>query len=146
MGILIGLGAGFVALGVLLMGAGATTLLRARRDAASRVATWGVVAALQPRAGVRGAIYCPVVQFQAETGELVTFHSSMGGQPPLHAIGQRVAVFYDRARPDAAELEAPAVLWLVPAGIFAVGFIFAAVGAMLVFGVGLAALSSADAG
>ena len=141
MGILIALGAGFGALGVLLMGASAAALLRARREAASRLSAWGVVAALQPRAGLRGSIHCPVVQFQTEMGELVTFQSSVGGQPPLHAIGQRVAVFYDRARPDGAEIEAPAVLWLVPAGLFAVGLFFAAVGAMVVLGFGLLAVS-----
>ena len=83
MGILIALGVGFVVLGLLLMGAGATVLLRARREAALRVSAWGVVSALQPRAGLRGSIHCPVVQFRTETGELVTFHSTMGGQPPL---------------------------------------------------------------
>ena len=139
MGILIALGVGFVGLGVLLMGASAAALLRARREAASRLSAWGVVAALQPRAGLRGSIHCPVVQFQTETGELVTFQSSVGGQPPLHTIGQRVAVFYDRARPDGAEIEAPAVLWLVPAGLFAVGLVFAAVGAVMLLGFGLLA-------
>ena len=141
MGILIALGAGFGALGVLLMGASAAALLRARREAASRLSAWGVVSALQPRAGLRGSIHCPVVQFQTETGELVTFQSSVGGQPPLHAIGQRVAVFYDRARPDGAEIEAPPVLWLVPAGLFAGGLFFAAVGAIVVLGFGLLAVS-----
>ena len=141
MGILIALGAGFGALGVLLMGASAAALLRARREAASRLSAWGVVSALQPRAGLRGSIHCPVVQFQTETGEMVTFQSSVGGQPPLHAIGQRVAVFYDRTKPDGAEIEAPAVLWLVPAGLFAVGLVFAAVGAMVVLGFGLLAVS-----
>jgi len=146
MGILIGLGVGFVALGVLMMGAGATVLLRARREAASRASAWGIVSALQPRAGLRGAIHCPVVQFQTETGELVTFHSTMGGQPRLHAVGQRVAVYYPRDRPDAAELEVPAVLWLVPAGMFAIGLLFAAVGAMLAVGFGLLAVSSPASG
>ncbi|HEV7589644.1 MAG TPA: DUF3592 domain-containing protein [Longimicrobium sp.] len=146
MGILFVLGVGFGALGVMLMGVSAAAILRARREAASRVSGWGVVAALQPRAGLRGSILCPVVHFQTETGELVTFHSSMGGQPPLHAIGQRVAVFYSREKPDGAELEAPAVLWLVPAGMFAVGLIFAAVGTMMVLGFGLLAVSSAGSG
>jgi hypothetical protein len=141
MGTLIGLGAFFIALGVLMMGAGAASLLRARRDAAGRLSTWGVVAALQPRAGLRGSIHCPVVRFQTETGEVVTFQSSVGGQPPLHAVGERVAVFYDRARPDGAEVEAPAALWLVPAGIFAVGLLFAGIGAMVVVGFGLLAVS-----
>jgi len=66
MGIVIVLGAGFIALGVLMMGAGAATVLRARREAASRRPAWGVVDALQPRAGLRGSIYCPVVRFQTE--------------------------------------------------------------------------------
>jgi hypothetical protein len=141
MGTVIVLGAFFVALGLLMAGVSAAALLRARREAASRLTAWGVVTTMQKGAGLRGAIHCPVVQFQTETGELVTFQSSMGGQPPVHSIGQRVAVFYERDRPDAAEIEAPTVLWLVPAGIFAVGLLFAAVGAMLVLGFGLLAVS-----
>lgn len=146
MGILIALGVGFSALGVLLMVAGATVLLRARREAALRVSAWGVVSALQPTAGRRGSIYCPVVQFQAETGELVTFQSTVGGQPPLHAIGQRIAVYYPRDRPQGAEVEAPAALWLIPAGMFAIGLLFAAVGAMVAVGSGLLVASSAASG
>src|SRR5688572_28349759 len=110
MGIVIALGAFFVALGLLMAGVSAAALLRARREAASRLTAWGVVTTMQKGAGLRGAIHCPVVQFQTETGELVTFQSSMGGQPPVHSIGQRVAVFYERDQPDAAEIEAPTVL------------------------------------
>lgn len=142
MGIVIVLGAGFIALGVLMMGAGAAILLRARREAASRRPAWGVVDALQSRSGLRGSIYCPVVRFQTEAGEVVTFQSEMGGQPPLHTVGERVAVFYDPVRPAGAELQAPPVLWLVPAGFFAAGLVFAAVGAVLMVGFGLLAASS----
>jgi hypothetical protein len=140
MGILVALGVGFLAMGVVAMAAGATVLLRARREAASRLSAWGVVDALEPRAGLAGSIYCPVVRFQTETGESVTFHSSMGGQPPLHAVGQRVAVFYDRASPRGAELEPPGVLWLVPVGFVGLGLFFAAFGGVLLLVVGLTAL------
>lgn len=146
MGILIALGVGFSALGLLLMGAGATVLLRARREAALRVSAWGVVRALQPRAGRRGSIHCPVVQFQTDAGELVTFESTIGGEPPLHAIGQRVAVYYARDEPQRAEVGAPTALWLIPAGIFGIGLIFAAVGAMVAVGMGFLAVSSPGPG
>ena len=146
MGILIALGVGFCALGLLLMGTGATVILRARREAASRVSAWGVVRELQPRAGRRGSIHCPVVQFQTETGELVTFHSTIGGQPPLHAVGQRLAVYYPRDNPQGAEVEVPTVLWLIPAGMFAIGLVFTAVGVMIAIGSGLLAVSSAGSG
>jgi hypothetical protein len=141
MGIVIALGVGFIAFGVLAMGASAAAVLRARREAASRLSAWGVVVALRPVTGRRGHIHCPVVQFPTETGELVTVESSVGAQPPLHVVGQRVAVYYPRGRPREGEVEAPALLWLVPAGLFAVGFLFAAVGAVMVLVFGLAALS-----
>ena len=131
MGIMIGLGVGFIAFGVLLMGAGAATVLRARREAASRVPAWGVVVALRAVAGLRGYIQCPVVRFHAQSGEMVTFDSTVGGQPPLHAVGQQVTVFYLPDRPREAELEVPPVLWMVPVGIFVVGLFFAAAGAVL---------------
>jgi hypothetical protein len=143
MGIMIGLGAGFIALGLLAMGAAAATVLRARRDAASRVSGWGVVVGMRAVAGRRGHVHCPVVRFHAHTGEMVTVESSIGGQPPLHAVGQQVTVFYPRGRPREAELEVPPVLWMVPAGIFAVGLAFAAVGAGFVLVALVAALSPA---
>ena len=137
MGTVIGLGVFFLLLGLLAMGASAATVLAARREAASRIAAWGVVVALRPVAGRRGYIQAPVVQFQAQSGEQVTFASSTGAQPPIHTVGQRVTVYYPTGSPREAEIEAPAVLWLVPAGIFAIGLIFAAVGGVLVlvFGV-----------
>jgi len=145
MGIMIALGVGFVAFGVLAMGAAAATVLRARRDTASRTAAWGVVVALRPVAGRSGPIQCPVVRFHAASGEMVTFESSIGGQPPRHAVGQQVTVFHPPGRPGEAELEAPPVLWMVPAGIFAVGLVFAALGGVLVLGGVFAAVSPAAA-
>jgi len=142
MEIMIGLGVGFIAFGVLAMGAAAAVVLRARRDAASRIRAWGVVVALRPVAGLRGSIHCPVVRFHAASGEMVTFGSTVGGQPPLHAVGQQVTVFYPRDRPSEAELEVPPVLWMVPAGIFAVGLVFAGMGAVLVLAGAVAAGSS----
>jgi hypothetical protein len=132
MGTVIALGVFFLLMGLVGMGASVATVLAARRQAASRIAAWGVVVALRPVAGRRGYIQAPVVQFQAQSGEEVTFASSTGAQPPIHTVGQRVAVFYPSGSPHEAEIEAPAVLWLVPAGIFAIGFLFAAMGAVLV--------------
>jgi hypothetical protein len=63
----------------------------------------------------------------------------MGGQPPLHRVGQQVTVYYRRGRAQEAEIEAPALLWLVPGCIFAVGLFFAVSGALLVFVFGLVA-------
>jgi hypothetical protein len=57
-----------------------------------------------------------------------------------------VAVFYSRDEPQGAEVEAPAVLWLVPAGMFAIGLVFAAVGTAMVLGFGLLAVSSPGPG
>ncbi|HET7463756.1 MAG TPA: DUF3592 domain-containing protein [Longimicrobium sp.] len=145
-GIMIGLGVAFIAFGVLAMGAAAAAVLRARRDAAARIAAWGVVVALRPVAGLRGPIHCPVVRFHARSGEMVTFESTIGGQPPLHAVGQQVTVFYRPDQPREAELEVPPVLWIVPAGIFAVGLVFAALGGVLVLAGVIAAASPPAAG
>jgi hypothetical protein len=103
-----------------------------------------VVVALRPVAGLRGSIHCPVVRFHDASGEMVTFDSTVGGQPPLHAVGQQVTVFYPRDRPREAELAPPTVLWMVPAGIFAMGLVFAALGAVLVL-VGVIAAASPPA-
>jgi hypothetical protein len=135
----IALGAGFILMGFLAMGISVVTLIKARREVASQITTSGVVVAIRSVAGQRGYIYCPTVQFRTDHGQLVTIESSVGGQPPLHSVGQQVTVFYSRADPQKAEVEAPTVLWLVPGCIFGVGLVFSAVGMILILVFGLIA-------
>ena len=137
----IAVGVLFIVMGVLAMAAAAEVIFRARKEAAGALSTTGVVVAMRAVAGRRGYIYCPVVQFRGPSGELVTIESSIGGQPPRHAVGQQVAIFHPPGRPEKAELEAPAVLWLIPAGFVVVGLFFAAAGALMVLVFGLAAAS-----
>lgn len=141
MGIPIAVGVVFIAMGVLAMAAAAEAMLRARKDAASALTTTGEVVAMRAVASIGGHIYCPVVQFRDPSGELVTIQSSLGGQPPLHSVGQQVTVFHPRGKPREAELQAPAVLWLIPAGFVVVGLFFAGAGALMVLVFGLAAAS-----
>lgn len=126
-------------LGMLLMlaavaaaGAALAAFVHARRSAGSAARAWGRVTELEPREGVDR----PVVRFETDAGETVTFRSSLMGQAALFAVGQRVAVYYDRADPGEAEL-APASPSLRLAGrLLAAAITFAATGAVLLFAAG----------
>jgi hypothetical protein len=122
---------GFILLGALLAGAGIYTLLAARREAAGARSAWGEVLALEPRSGRAGSILCPRVSFRDEAGVTRGFVSTVGGRPALHAPGQRVAVYYPDGHPERAELQAPAVLWLIPSGFVALGLAFAGAGGFI---------------
>jgi hypothetical protein len=131
MGVLLGLGFGFLLFGSVAAGAGVFAVMGARREAAGARSAWGQVLALEPRTGRRGSILCPQVRFSDEQGSLRTFTSSTGGRPPLHSVGQQVVVFYPPSHPERAELKPPGVLWLIPAGFIAIGLCLVAAGGFM---------------
>jgi hypothetical protein len=131
LGVGLGLGTFFMLLGAVLAGAGIYTLLAARREAAGARSVWGDVLALEERTGRAGTIHCPRVGFTDAEGVARSFVSTVGGRPALHAPGQRVAVYYPEGHPERAELTAPAVLWLIPAGFIAAGLCFAGAGGFI---------------
>ena len=110
--LLFGLCSGLAAFG-LLSGA-AWTYFKQQRTMQSRVATTGTVVELTQQNTTRGYILCPVVEFTTPSGEKIRFTSEFGSRPASHAIGQSVAVRYDPADPQKAEVESAMSLWLVP--------------------------------
>ena len=126
-------------LGILLLlaaiaaaSAALAAFVNARRRAGTAARAWGRVSELEPREGVDR----PVVRFETDGGETVTFRSSLAGPAALFAVGQRVAVYYDRADPGAAEL-APASPSLMLAGrMLAAALALAATGGVLLVAAG----------
>jgi hypothetical protein len=55
-----------------------------------------------------------VVEFTIPSGEKIRFTSEFGSRPASHTIGQRIAVRYDPADPQKAEVESAMSLWLAP--------------------------------
>jgi Protein of unknown function (DUF3592) len=110
--LLFGLCSGLAAFG--LLGGAAWTYFKQQRTMQSRVAATGTVVELTRQNTTRGYILCPVVEFTIPSGEKIRFTSEFGSRPASHAIGQSVAVRYDPADPQKAEVESAMSLWLVP--------------------------------
>ena len=109
-----GLCSGLAALG--LLGGAVWSYFKQQRTMQSRVAATGTVVELTSRitASGRSTMICPVVEFTAPSGEKVRFTSEFGSRPASHSIGQSVAVRYDPADPQKAEIESAMSLWLTP--------------------------------
>ena len=110
--LLMGLCFGISAFG-LLVGA-AWTYFKQQQTMESRVAATGTVVELTQQNTTRGYILCPVVEFTVPSGEKIRFTSEFGSRPASHTIGQSIAVRYDAADPQKAEVESAMSLWLVP--------------------------------
>ena len=110
--LLFGLCSGLAALG--LLGGAAWTYFKQQRTMQSRVATTGTVVELTRQNTTRGYILCPVVEFTIPSGEKIRFTSEFGLRPASHTIGQSIAVRYDPADPQIAEVESAISLWLAP--------------------------------
>ena len=110
--LLFGLCSGLAAFG--LLGSAAWAYFSQQRKMQSRVATTGTVVELTQQNTTRGYILCPVVEFTMPSGERIRFTSEFGSRPASHTIGQSVAVRYDPADPQKAEVESAMSLWLAP--------------------------------
>lgn len=116
-----GLCAGLAAFGLL---AGAVwAYFSQQRRMQSRVPATGTVVELAQRPGNRSTIFCPVVEFTVPSGEKIRFTSEFGSRPASHTIGQTVAVRYDPADPQKAEVESGMSLWLMPVIVGGMGVI-----------------------
>jgi len=110
--LLFGICSGLAALG--LLGGAAWTYFKGQRTLQSRVTATGTVVELTQQNTSRGYILCPVVEFTIPSGERIRFTSEFGSRPASHTVGQSVAVRYDPAEPQKAEVESTMSLWLVP--------------------------------
>lgn len=71
----------------------------------------------------------PIVRFTDRAGRMVEFQSSVRSKPPSNAVGDRVEVLYDPAKPEGAEINGFFSLWLGPLILGGLGAIFFAIGA-----------------
>jgi hypothetical protein len=82
------------------------------------------------REGRQSSAFYPVVEFRAQSGQIVRIVSSLGSDPPAYAIGEAVPVLYERATPESGCIDSFNERWglaLMCAGIglpfFAIGFV-----------------------
>jgi hypothetical protein len=88
-----------------------------------------------------GGVYCPVVEFTTAGGQAVRFESQFGTMPASHQVGQTIAVRYEVADPQKAEVDSATSRWLVPGCMIGMGLGFLVLGGALL-AIGILVLAS----
>jgi hypothetical protein len=92
------------------------------------VKTFGTVADIIEDSGGRSRSFYPHVQFTTPDGVVRKFKGSTGSSSASYETGQRVAVVYNRANPDDAQIADFEQFWLGPVCVSIFGFLFLAAG------------------
>jgi hypothetical protein len=134
LGALLLVGLLFIIIGLAVLISGIVAAVKQKRKSARGVAATGTVVNLVKKIFSPGSagVYCPVVQFTTGTGELVEFESGFGTMPASHRVGQTIAVRYDAAIPQSAEVDSATANWFVPGCTIAMGFFFFVMGLVFV--------------
>lgn len=142
MGALLLVGILFGLIGVAVLIAGVMAAFKQSRKSASGTKATGTVVNLVSRVFNPGSagVYCPVVEFTSATGQPVQFESQFGTMPASHHVGQSVAVRYDAADPQKAEVDSATANWFVPGCTIAMGLGFLAM-ALVFLVIGILALA-----
>jgi hypothetical protein len=133
MGALLLIGVLFALIGIAVLISGVVAAVKQVRKSGRGVATTGTVVDLVKRvfnAGSAG-VYCPVVEFTA-SGQPVRFESQFGTMPASHRVGQSIAIRYDPADPQKAEVDSATANWFVPGCTIAMGLLFLLMGLVFV--------------
>ncbi len=120
----------FVTIGALLAAVGVRDLARKRRFVREAARTTGTIVGYKQRAGRRGSLYHPVVDFPLSTGQLVRFTSSVGSSPRVGQVGQPVGVLFNPYNPGEAELNHGFLLWGLGVILSVLGGFFVVFGAL----------------
>ena len=142
MGALLLVGILFVLIGLSVLIGGVVAAVKQSRKAARSTAATGTVVDLVKRVFNPGSagVYCPVVQFTTALGQPVRFESEFGTMPASHRVGQSVAVRYDAADPQKAEVDSATSRWLVPGCMIGMGIGFLVMGVVFLV-IGIAVLA-----
>ena len=146
MGALLLVGVLFVLIGIAVLISGAVAAVKQSRKAARGVAATGTVVDLVKQVFSPGSagVYCPVVDFTTAAGQPVRFESQFGTMPASHRVGQSIAIRYDPADPQKAEVDSATANWFVPGCTIAMGLLFLVLGLVFVV-IGIVVLANQPA-
>ena len=142
MGALLLVGLLFALIGAAVLIGGIVAAVKQTRKSARGVEATGTVVDLVTRAFNPGSagVYCPVVEFITASGQPIRFESQFGTMPASHRAGQSIAVRYDPAEPQKAEVDSATANWFVPGCTVAMGLAFLFLGLVFVV-IGILALA-----
>jgi hypothetical protein len=69
------------------------------------IRTEGTVVQVLKRQTLDGAVFAPLIVFQATSGARVSFTARIGNESPQHAVGEKIPVLYSPQNPEAAEID-----------------------------------------
>jgi len=119
------LGIVFLSVGLAFLLVGAIFYQNTRAFLAQSKTTTGIVTDL-----VRGysRSYRLVVRFETPEGDVITFQSNVGSNPPSYRIGEEVKVRYLLEDPHRARIDSFLQLWFLSVLLGGMGFVFGSVG------------------
>ena len=97
---------------------------------AADVATGTVISLEMDSGSVGNQLYFPVIQFTDHAGELVSYRSATGANPPPNVVGDEIEVFYDRQQSSIARENSFANLWKISSNIQVLGLAIALIAAI----------------
>jgi hypothetical protein len=132
----------FALIGAAVLIGGIVAAARQTRKSARGVEATGTVVDLVTKVFNPGSpgVYCPIVQFTTASGQPIRFESQFGTMPASHRAGQSIAVRYDPADPQKAEVDSATANWFVPGCTIAMGLAFLFLGLVFVV-IGILALA-----
>jgi len=143
LGALLLVGLLFLIIGIAVLVYGIVTAVKQVRKSARGVPATGTVVDLVKKVFNPGSagVYCPVVQFTTSNGQPIRFESDFGTMPASQQVGQTIAVRYDPANPQAAEVDSTTANWFVPGCTIAMGLAFLLMGVVFII-IGILVLAS----
>lgn len=110
------IGAIFILVSIVLLGAGGYAYQHTKKFLENSVVAEGVVVDVVSRSSSSssGHTHVPVVRFKTDKGETITAHGSLGSDPPSYKKGEAVRVRYDPKDPHDISIDTFFELWFLP--------------------------------
>lgn len=125
-------GAIFLAVGILIAGAGAFCYWGTQDLLNNGLRSTGKVVEL--RKGPTDRYFMPVVQFQTADNQIITAVGKTGSNPPSHKVDDTVTVIYRATSPEDIVLDDFFELWFLTSMFGGMGLIFVIIGGgMLIY-------------
>jgi hypothetical protein len=88
----------------------------------------------ESRRGRDKTTYYPVISFQDDNGQTITFTSEVGSSSQFDYVkGDKVNVRYNQEKPQNAKISSFLVLWGLPASLLVLSFVLLVVGGKIIF-------------
>lgn len=120
-----------IAFGLIFFGIGAGLSYKQYRLERDGTTAQGEVVSFTSNCDDEGCSYSPVVRFNIQNGETITFESTYSSSPPAYDVGEEVTVIYSPDAPENAQIKGGGKVFRIV--FMAVGGVIIAVGLFFFF-------------